>query len=403
MLPRSNVAKMMIVYFCTRFHLYIHAYALVLIGRGLSLLEISTIETVVIATLFLAEVPTGVLADRVGRRGSIVLSTLFLMLGELIFAFSSQYWQYLIIAVFTGLGFAFSSGAAESLIYDSLPPENRDASMKRTMGRYNSVGQIAFFLAPLVGGVVLGDLAPEWVQAAILLTVLALGIGVLVSLTLREPVTEWHVERSSARQIFTGGMSEIRRSPLLQKLVLVILFTAPFGGMFVTTLAGPYMAQNGVPPYWIALALSFGSLIAAFAQANVHRIERLLGERWALVVLILLPGMNYLLLASLVGALPVWLLIMFMYGTNDLKAPLLSAYQNALITSRSRATVLSMISMIVNVFVAVVAPIYAALATRSLPLAFAVMGSVIIGASLLLRIDRLPFVAGTKMPAPQSE
>jgi predicted MFS family arabinose efflux permease len=403
MLPRSNVAKMMIVYFCTRFHLYIHAYALVLIGRGLSLLEISTIETVVIATLFLAEVPTGVLADRVGRRGSIVLSTLFLMLGELIFAFSSQYWQYLIIAVFTGLGFAFSSGAAESLIYDSLPPENRDASMKRTMGRYNSVGQIAFFLAPLVGGVVLGDLAPGRVQAAILLTVLALGIGVLVSLTLREPVTEWHAERSLARQIFVGGMSEIRRSPLLQKLVLVILFTAPFGGTFVTTLAGPYMAQNGVPPYWIALALSFGSLIAAFAQANVHRIERLLGERWALVVLILLPGMNYLLLASLVGALPVWLLITVMYGTNDWKAPLLSAYQNALITSRSRATVLSMISMIVNVFVAVVAPIYAALATRSLPLAFAVMGSVIIGASLLLRIDRLPFVAGTKMPAPQSE
>src|SRR5215204_5062761 len=139
MLPRSNVAKMMIVYFCTRFHLYIHAYALVLVGRGLSLLEISTIETVVIATLFLAEVPTGVLADRVGRKGSVVLSTLFLMLGELIFAFSSQYWQYLIIAVCTGLGFAFSSGAAESLIYDSLPLKNRDVAMKRTMGRYNSI------------------------------------------------------------------------------------------------------------------------------------------------------------------------------------------------------------------------------------------------------------------------
>lgn len=403
MLPRSNVAKMLVVYFCTRFHLYIHAYALVLVGRGLSLLEISTIESVVIATLFLAEVPTGVLADRVGRKGSIVLSTLFLVLGELIFAFSSQYWQYLIIAVCTGLGFAFSSGAAESLIYDSLPPENRDVTMKHTMGRYNSVGQIAFFLAPLVGGIVLGDLAPERVQAAILLTVLALGIGVLVSLRLREPVTEWHAERSSARQIFVGGMAQIRSSPRLRKLVLVIFLTAPFGGTFITTLAGPYLAQNGVPPYWIALALSFGSLIAAFAQANVHRIERLLGERWALVVLILLPGVNYLLLASLVGALPVWLLVMFMYGTNDLKAPLLSATQNALISSHSRATVLSMISMIVNVFVAVVAPIYASLATRSLSLAFVVMGSVILGASLLLRIDRLPFVAGVKVPAPQSE
>jgi MFS family permease len=400
--PRSNIAKMRVVYFCTRFHLYIHAYALILVQRGLSLVEISTIESVVIATLFLAEVPTGVLADRVGRKGSVVLSTFFLMIGELIFFFSTHYSQYLVLAVFTGLGFAFSSGAAESLIYDSLPPENRETTMKRVMGRYNSVGQIAFFLAPLVGGVILGDLSPDRVRWAILLTVAALGIGTLVSLTLREPTTVWHSERPSARQVFTGGLTEIRRNRQLRRLIMVILLTTPFGGTFITTLAGPYMAQNGVPAYWLALALSVGSLIAAVAQANVHRIERWLGERWALVVLILLPGVNYLLLACLMGAFPVWLLITFMYGTNDLKAPLLSGYQNALISSRSRATVLSMISMIVSLFIAVVAPIYAALATRSLSLAFVVMGSVILGASLLLRIDRLPFVVSAKSPLPKA-
>ena len=403
MLPRSNITRMMIVYFCTRFHLYIHAYALILLQRGLSLLEISTIESLVIATIFLAEVPTGVLADRVGRKWSVVISTVLLMLGELIFVFSTDYSQYLIIAVFTGLGFAFSSGAAESLIYDSLPEPNRDSAMKQTIGRYNSVGQIAFFLAPLVGGIILGDLSPERVRWAIMLTVLALGIGSLVSLTLHEPKTEWHAERLSARQIFMGGFSEIRRNRQLRKLVLVILFTTPFGGAFTTTLAAPYMAQNGVPPYWVALALSFGSLIAAFAQANAYRLERWLGERRTLVVLILLPGLNYLLLASLTGALPVWLLITFMYGTNDMKAPLLSAYQNALISSRSRATVLSMISMVVSLFIAVVAPIYAAIGTRSLSLTFVAIGSVILVASLVLRVDRLPFTTAAKTPSPQPE
>ncbi len=391
-LPRNNVTKMMIVYFCTRFHLYIHAYALILLQRGLTLLEISTIESVVIATVFLAEVPTGVLADRIGRKGAVALSTALLMTAELIFAFSTHYAQYLLIAVFTGMGFAFTSGAAESLIYDSLPAENRDAAMKRTMGRYNSVGQIAFFLAPLVGGIVLGDLAPDRVRVAVLLTVAALAVGVIVSLTLREPQTEWHAERASARQIFVGGMTEIRRNRRLLMLMLVIVLTMPFGGTFTTTLAPPYMANNGVPTYWVALALSLGSLIAAVAQANVHRLEHWLGERWTLVLLLVLPGLNYLLLATLVGAVPIWLLITFMYGTHDWKAPLLSAYQNALITSRSRATVLSMINMLVSLFVAIVAPIYAAVATHSLPLAFVVMGSVIVGASLLLRVDRLPFV-----------
>ena len=393
---QSNITKMTIVYFCTRFHLYIHAYALILVGRGLTLLEISTIESVVIGTIFLAEVPTGVLADRLGRKGAVLVSTLLLTLGELIFAFSTQYTHYLVLAVFTGLGFAFSSGAAESLIYDSLPAENRDTAMKRVMGRYNSVGQIAFFLAPLVGGMVLGDLSPDRVRLAVLLTVAVLGVGSLVCLTLREPITEWHTERQSARQIFTGGLGEIRSNRPLRRLVAVILLTTSFSGTFITTLAGPYMAQNGVPAYWVALALSFGSLLAAVAQANVGRIERLLGERWALALLILLPGVNYLLLASLVGALPVWLMVMFIYGTNDLKAPLLSAYQNTLITSRSRATVLSMISMVVSLFIAVAAPLYSALATRSLPLAFVVIGAAIIGAALLLRVDRLSSDVGTK-------
>lgn len=402
MLPRSNITKMMIVYFCTRFHLYIHAYALILLGRDLSLVEISTIESLVIATIFLAEIPTGVLADRVGRKWSIVISTILLMLAEFIFAFSTQYSQYLVIAVITGLGFAFSTGAAESLIYDSLPEANRDNMMKRVMGRYNSVGQIAFFLAPLIGGVILGDLSPDRVRLAILLTVSALAVGSLVSLTLREPVTEWHAERSSARKILGGGLGEIRGNRQLRKLVLVILLTTPFSGAFITTLAPPFMAQNGVPPYWVALALSFGSLLAAFAQANAHRLERWLGGRWALVILILLPGVNYLLLAALVGALPVWLLVTLMYGTNDMKAPLLSGYQNALISSRTRATVLSMISMVVSLFIAVVAPLYASIAAQSLSLAFVVMGSVIIGAAFILRVDKLPFVAA-KAPSPQPD
>ena len=402
MLPRSNVTKMMIVYFCSRFHLYIHAYALILLGRNLSLVEISTIESLVIATIFLAEIPTGVLADRVGRKWSVVISTVLLMLGELIFAFSTQYAQYLVIAVITGLGFAFSTGAAESLIYDSLPEADRDNTMKRVMGRYNSVGQIAFFLAPLIGGVILGDLSPDRVRLAILLTVFALAVGSLVSLTLREPETGWHTERSSARKILAGGFSEIRGNQQLRKLVLVILLTTPFSGTFITTLAPPFMAQNGVPPYWFALALSFGSLIAAFAQANAHRLERWLGVRWALVILILLPGVNYLLLAALVGALPVWLLVTFMYGTNDMKAPLLSSYQNALISSRTRATVLSMISMIVSLFIAAVAPLYASIAARSLSLAFVVMGTVIIAAAFILRVDNLPFVAA-KASSPQPD
>ena len=53
-----NITKVIIINFCQRFHLYIHAYALLLQGRGLTLFQISTIESIVIGTIFVMEVPT---------------------------------------------------------------------------------------------------------------------------------------------------------------------------------------------------------------------------------------------------------------------------------------------------------------------------------------------------------
>jgi phage terminase small subunit len=50
--------RIALITFCTRFHLYIHAYALILQGRGLTLTQIAAIESVVIAAQFLMEIPT---------------------------------------------------------------------------------------------------------------------------------------------------------------------------------------------------------------------------------------------------------------------------------------------------------------------------------------------------------
>lgn len=385
----DNITKITFIAFCTRFHLYIHAYALILQGRGLSLLQISSIESLVITTLFLTEVPTGVIADRIGRKWSIFMSVFLMMMGEFIFLFSRSYPTLLVIALFTGTGFAFASGSIESLVYDSLPPENREETMKRAMGRVNSVGQFAFFIAPIVGGFIIGDLAEARVTIAIALTVTALLIGLLISLTLREPPTPWHAEKPDTLAIFRYGVSELRGNRKLRRIVLLSVFTAAFGGPLVTTLAPPYLNQNDVHVFAIGLALSLGSLLSAFTQRYAYRIEQILGPRWGITVITLLPGFSYLILASVSGPVATWLVITLMYGTNDMKSPLFSAYQNSLIASRSRATVLSLINMFLNIFIAVMAPIYAALATRSMSLAFVVIGGVILMAGVALRVDKL--------------
>ena len=84
------------------------------------------------------------------------------------------------------------------------------------------------------------------------------------------------------------------------------------------------------------------------------------------------------------------MVMILMYGLNDMKAPLFSAYQNAIIESRNRATVLSLINMFLNLFAALAAPLFAAIAETSLEVAFLAMGLMIVTAGLLLRAHRLP-------------
>jgi MFS family permease len=383
-----NIRLAQWIYFCTRFHLYIHIYALVLQSRGLTLAGISLLESIVIGTLFVMEVPTGIIADKIGRKWSVTAALVLLMGGETLFLFSRTLPILLIFTtICTGTGFAFMSGAMEALIYDSLPEANREQTMQQVMGRYHSLGQIAFFLSPVVGALILGGLSPERVDMAIGLTVLALAVGVGLCLFLREPAAPWRSGHVGMLTIIRRSAGEVRRLPQLRRFILFCLLTSTFTGTLITTLAAPHLTRNQVDPAWIALALSLGSLLAAFTQRHAYRVERWLGFRRAMLLLSFIPGIAYLLLAIITGS-TAWLVIVWLYGTNDMRAPLVSAYHNTLIASENRATTLSLISMFNSLFIAIAAPLYAALATYSLPLAFGVMGGMIMLATLVLQPEK---------------
>lgn len=386
----GNINKIIVISFCQHFHLYIHAYALLLLGRGLTLVQISLIESILIGTIFLLEVPTGVLADRIGRKWSIFCSTFLLMCAEFIFIFAREYEWYVLVAFLAGAGFAFASGAIEALVYDSLPPKNREEAMKRAMGRVNSWSMIAFVIAPIVGGLIIGDAALENFIPAIALTVVALFVGLLVCLTLREPPLKAKDETDSSAALLRAGLSLLHGNRRLRRLVLLAVFTLPFTDALAVTLGPPYLVQNEVSPFAIGAVLSAGSLLAAFTQRYAYKVEEWLGRNRAIAMLILLPGLLYWMLAAVAGPIAAASVMILMYGLSNMKGPLFSAYQNALIESKNRATVLSLINMFVSLFVALGAPIYAALAEQSLEQTFLVMGAVIVTAALLLRAHRLP-------------
>ena len=315
----SNINKVIFINFCQRFHLYIHAYALLLLARGLTLVQISLIESIVIGAIFLMEVPTGVLADRVGRKWSIFASTLLLMTGEFIFIFARSFEWYIFIALLTGTGFAFASGAVEALVYDSLPEAGREEAMKRAMGRLGFYAQIAFVIAPIIGGLIIGEARAQDFIPAIALTAAALLIGLIVCLTLREPAIHTSEKKPGSAELFRAGVSLLRHHKRLRRLAMLVVFTAPFTGAIVTTLGPPYLVRNEVAPFAVGLALSVGSLLAALTQRYAYKFEQWLGQARAIAVLILLPGALYWFFAVVVGPFATLFAVILIYGLNDMK------------------------------------------------------------------------------------
>ena len=258
------------------------------------------------------------------------------------------------------------------------------------MGRVNSWGQIAFVIAPIIGGLIIGDASVEKFIPAIALTVVALLIGAIVCLTLREPAADSSETRTGSMTLLRDGVHLLRHHQRLRRLAMLVIFTTPITSSLVTTLGPPYLTQNDAAPFMAGVVLSVGSLLAAFTQRYAYKLEEWLGQGRAIALLILLPGAMYWLLAAVAGPAATVLVMIVMYGVNDMKAPLFSAYQNAFIESKNRATVLSLINMFLNLFAAIAMPIFAAIAETSLASAFIAMGTMIFVGGLSLRVHRPP-------------
>jgi MFS family permease len=281
----------------------------------------------------------------------------------------------------------------EALIYDTLPVEPgnqpaRDAAMKRAMGLVGFAYQLAFFLAPISGSFLIPVYTMARFLLIVLLTACSVGVALLVAFTLEEPAQPYQHGEQSPLLTLRKGVTQLRRTPRLQWLLLIAVLTATFS-MILVGLYQPYFSQVGILAFGMGWAFAIGALVAGLGERYVYKVEQWLGPRLGLWTVTILPGLCYLGFALVSSAPLIFLLFVLTYGTTTLKNPLLSAYQNALIVPQQRATVLSLISLCTSFYVALLSLVVGWLADIDLRYGFALIGLIIVVATLVLRVDRV--------------
>ena len=115
-------------------------YALLFADTGLSDAQISVLFAVWSAVGIVAEVPSGALADRVGRRTALVTGALVQALGYACWVVVPGFPGFAAGFVLWGLGGAFASGAQEALLHDGLTAVGAEAHYARVQGWVGAAG-----------------------------------------------------------------------------------------------------------------------------------------------------------------------------------------------------------------------------------------------------------------------
>jgi MFS family permease len=374
----GNIAKLSLIYFVSTLYFYAPVATLYLQGRGLNYLQINSLWGIIVGTMFLTEIPTGMLADRLGRKRAISIALALQLVGEIIFVFADTYWLFALASIAGGLGFAFSSGCIEALVFDSLEAVGRDSAMSEAMGSIDAAQKLGNLLAYVVGGLLTVTLTDGRFLLAVVLTACAVAIGFLTTLTLKET----HLARPANGRVrslalLADGIRTLRHNRTFVGLVLLSLATVPFAD-YLLGLAQPRLIAAGTPALWLGLSRAIGAGVSILGARYAYRLESLVGPKVSLFLVTALPGVMHLLMAMVAHPAGSVLVFCGLVGSTSLRGPILSGHVNRHIESQNRATVLSLISMFSGIYVALMGLVIGRIGDVSLPMAFATMGAIVL-------------------------
>jgi len=324
-----------------------------LLDAGLSNLEAFAANAFFTAGMVLFEVPTGIVADTIGRRTSYLLGTLTLTASTLLYVLlwrvEAPFWEWALASMLLGLGFTFFSGAVEAWLVDALTATGFTGDLETVFGR----GQIVTGAGMLTGSVAGGFIAQQVsLGAPFVLRGLILIVMFVAAFRLMHDVgfTPEKGGRPLAemRKIAAASIEYGWRVPAVKWLMVEALFTGGVG-IYAFYALQPYLLQLYGDPHayqvaGLAAAIVAGAQIAGGVAAP--RIRRLFHRRTSALIAVAGLSTTTLVLIGLVGSFwgvigltVVWALLF------AATMPIRQTYINGMIPSRQRATILSFDSM----------------------------------------------------------
>ncbi|HEX7585575.1 MAG TPA: MFS transporter [Prolixibacteraceae bacterium] len=379
-----NALQLYLIKIAKWFNLVMPIVVLFYQENGLSMTQIFMLKSIYSIAMVVTELPSGYLADVWGCRRTILFGAILGTIGILIYSFSSDFTSFMFAEIILGVGFRFVSGADSAMLYDSLKAENREDEYIKYEGMITSGGNFAEALAGVAGGL----LAAISLRTPYYFQIFMAAIAIPAAFFLKEPqhvLDRTHLKLKEILSIvkLTYQQTEMRSA------IMISAFTGA-ATLTYAWFVQPYFQKAGVPVSVFGILWTMLNLSAGVFSMFSYRIERLLGQKSTLLLIVIFISLGFMLTAAEISYAGIAILFGF-YMVRGIATPVLKDYINRYTDSKVRATILSVRNLEIRIIFAAVGPGLGYLTdTFSLQTALLVAGITYFIAAML---SILPFLA----------
>ncbi|MGQ0551422.1 MAG: MFS transporter [Armatimonadota bacterium] len=366
---------------------------LFLLDAGLSITQAFAANAFFTVGQVLFEVPTGVVADTMGRRVSYLLGSATLFASTTLYLWmwqvSGPFWAWAVISMLLGLGFTFFSGATEAWLVDGLNFTKYAGTLESAFAKGQIAGGVAMLTGTVAGGAIaqVTNLGVPYILRAVML-----GLTFLVAFILMHDVGFTPKKSASVlkemRSILTSSLDHGFRNPPVRWLMLAAPFSAGVG-IYAFYAMQPYLLEL----YGSSESYAIAGLAAAIVAGTqiiggfiVPYMRKAFRRRTSVLLLGAVASAVVLALIGLVSGFWVALTLLGLWAiVFAATMPVRQAFINGLIPSEERATVLSSDNLLSSSGGVVVQPILGKVAD-----AWSYSTSYVVGAGVELLA--LPFI-----------
>lgn len=341
--------------------------------KYISLTQVAIIDIVILMSALVLELPTGALADLIGRKKSISISFLISALAYFLFAYANSFYWFLIAGLGFGLGDALLSGSLEALVFDTLKQNRKEHTFSEVNNRNSLIFNYSIFVAIILGGLIF----EKSYHLPSVLTGVSMAIAGIISLKFIEPDID--SEKFTLKNYLLQtkmGFKELFKNKQARDISLFYILVGAFSWPIVLTFKNFALVDLGVSERNIGFILGFVSLFAVqvlhiFIRKKVFEKMRIVFLSPAILLSIFLP------LSFLYKIPNIVVMVFFVALVSSMRWNVLGRLSNQCYSSKNRATAISSLSMMISLaYIAILAffSILNEYAEHSIKIIFLIMG-----------------------------